>query len=113
MTRIEPRKSALSASVVAPSASNDGKSGNAGKGGVVDRPMTRDQAKLTVRISEDLLEEARSAFWQTGPQTGTRSLSAWVADAIAAKLERDRAAFNGGRRFDPVPAGEIPTGRRS
>lgn len=102
MSRPEPRMSALSGSPVAP---NPTQTGNAGK--------DRAYAKLTVRVPEDLIDEARTAFWTTSAHTSTRSLSAWVSEAIADKLEHDRDAFNGGRRFTPMPAGEIPTGRRS
>lgn len=97
--------SALSGSPVAPNPTQTGKTGNAGK--------DRAYAKLTVRVPEDLINEARAAFWTTSAHTSTRSLSAWMSEAIADKLERDRDAFNGGRRFTPMPAGEIPTGRRS
>ncbi|WP_277063073.1 hypothetical protein [Schaalia cardiffensis] len=102
MSRPEPRMSALSSSPVVPRSTH---TGNAGK--------DRTYAKLTVRVPEEVLEEARAAFWSTSAQTSTRSLSAWVVDAIEAKLDHNRNAFNGGRRFTPVPAGEIPTGRRS
>lgn len=105
MSRPEPRMSALSGSPVAPNPPKTGKTGNAGN--------SRAYGKLTVRVPEDVLDEARAAFWSTSAQTSTRSLSAWIVDAIEAKLERDRATFNDGRRFTPMPAGEIPTGRRS
>lgn len=69
--------------------------------------------KLTVRVDADIAGRARAAFWATAHLTGTRSLSEWVAEAIADKLQHSEATFNQGNPYTPVPTGTIPTGRRS
>lgn len=111
MTRPSPRMSALSTSVVAPRngtpqiASTAGANGNTGNASAF--------TKLTVRVPAELADEVRAAFWHTSAHTRTRSLSAWVTEALEAKLEHDREVFNGGAQFSPIQVGEIPTGRRS
>lgn len=113
MTRPSPRMSALSTSVVAPRngtpqiASTAGANGNTGNAGNASA-----FTKLTVRVPAELADEVRAAFWHTSAHTRTRSLSAWVTEALEAKLEHDRDVFNSGMRFDSLAAGEIPTGRR-
>ncbi|MCI7513481.1 hypothetical protein [Schaalia hyovaginalis] len=123
MNRPAPRMSALSSSVVAPHAGkthvasntslagNNGTTGTSGKTDIAGNADT--VTKLTVRVPAEVADEVRAAFWATSAHTQTRSLSAWVTDALEAKLERDRTAFNGGAQFSPIQAGEIPTGRRS
>lgn len=114
MTRPSPRMSALSPSVVAPRngtpqiASTAGANGNTGNAGNASA-----SAKLTVRVPAELADEVRAAFWHTSAHSRTRSLSAWVTEALEAKLEHDREVFNGGAQFSPIQVGEIPTGRRS
>lgn len=111
MTRPSPRMSALSTSVVAPLngtpqiASTAGANGNTGNASAF--------TKLTVRVPAELADEVRAAFWHTSAHTRTRSLSAWVTEALEAKLEHDRDVFNSGMRFDSLTAGSIPTGRRA
>ncbi len=100
MTRPEPRKSDLAGlSPITPPS----------------HPSTQTSSteKLTVRVDADIAGRARAAFWATAHLTGTRSLSEWVAEAIAEKLQRSETAFNQGNPYTPVPTGTIPTGRRS
>ena len=130
MTRPEPRMSALTVSPLPPTrnATNTGKTGidssngnartthNAGHAGNEGKPGRAESevfTKLTVRVPQELAEEARAAFWQTSAHTRIRSLSAWIACAIEDKLASDRDTFNGGAHFSPLPPGQIPSGRRS
>lgn len=69
--------------------------------------------KLTIRVDSDLAGRARSAFWSTAHTTGCRSLSEWISEAIADKIHTDEAEYNAGQPYQPMPAGTIPTGRRS
>lgn len=100
MTRPEPRKSDLAGlSPITPPT----------------RPSMQASSteKLTVRVDADIAGRARAAFWATAHLTGTRSLSEWVAEAIAEKLQHSESTFNQGNPYTPVPTGTIPTGRRA
>lgn len=109
--RPERRKSALSsgvASVIAPPP--------------VTREPTRvpvsapkavaETARLSIRVDAELLGQVRAAWWSTAVSTGTRSMSAWIIEALEEHLRRSEAEFNGGQPFTPLDAGEIPRGPR-
>lgn len=109
--RPERRKSALSsgvASVIAPPP--------------VTRESTRapvsapkavaETARLSIRVDAELLGQVRAAWWSTAVSTGTRSMSAWIIEALEEHLRRAEAEFNGGQPFAPLDAGEIPRGPR-
>lgn len=80
--------------------------------GAPAKASTSPKVKATFRLDADLMDQARAAFWQCGPQTGVSSLAEWVQEAIADKLARDMDTYNDGKPFTPVPTGRIPTGRR-
>lgn len=105
--RPTPRRSALAGtSPVTPAMT--------GKTGLPSVPSPTDAtSKITVQLDADLIGRARNAYWSTGHITRTRSFAAWVGQAIQSKLEADQDEYNGGEPFDPIEAGEIPTGRRS
>jgi len=132
----EPRKSRLSGlspltpappalqAVATTGHADDDTTGTAGTASLVSSagaaPSTPSRAadrgawdKITIRIDADLAGQARAAFWATSHLTGCRSFSDWVTEAIADKLARDSAAYNSGEPYTPVPAGNIPTGRRN
>jgi hypothetical protein len=102
--RPEPRRSSLSGlSPVSPTSTSQ-------------TPPPKTSAswdKITIRLDAELAGRARAAFWATAHVTGCRSLSEWVAQAIADKLAQQESEFNSGIPYAPVPAGTIPTGRRS
>ena len=121
MSRPAPRRSALAGTSVVTSrppveGSNDGKSGNTGNAGTPGNAALATQitthAKVSVRLPEEVASRARGAFWATGHLTGIKSLSEWVADAIATKLVTDEQRYNNGQPFPSIEPGEIPTGRR-
>lgn len=113
MSRPQPRTSALAGltpalpAMTSPAGKNkiNGDDVNASDSGKAD-------VKITITIAADIVGEARAAYWKTGHLTGTRSFSQWVAQAVETELAKARADFNGGKAFEILPAGRIPTGRR-
>lgn len=69
-------------------------------------------ARLSIRVDAKLLGQVRAAWWSTAASTGTRSMSAWIIEALEDHLRRSEAEFNGGQPFTPLDAGEIPRGPR-
>lgn len=69
-------------------------------------------ARLSIRVDAELLGQVRAAWWSTAASTGTRSMSAWIIEALKEHLRRAEAEFNGGQPFAPLDAGEIPRGPR-
>jgi hypothetical protein len=111
MARREPRRSDLAGlSPTAPA--RDTARTDATSAAIRANPGRREASKLTVYVATDLAGQARAAWWATSHLTGCRSFSDWVTEAIADKLARDSAAYNGGEPYVPVAAGNIPTGRR-
>lgn len=113
-TRPEPRKSPLTGlSPITPQ--NTAPPAPAPHTDAPARATTRSSSfdKLTIRVDSDLAGRARAAFWATAHITGCRSLAEWISEAIADKLTRQEDEHNAGTPYEPVPAGTIPTGRRS
>ncbi|MEJ5914247.1 ParB family protein, partial [Pseudokineococcus sp. 1T1Z-3] len=54
---------------------------------------------------------ARAAYNWTRANTGTRSFSDFIANAVMAEVERLEKEYNGGKAWAGMHAGEIPTGR--
>jgi len=54
---------------------------------------------------------ARAAYNWTRANTGTRSFSDFIANAVMAEVERLEKQYNGGRAWAGMHAGQIPTGR--
>lgn len=75
-------------------------------------PPAAETARLSIRIDAELLGQIRAAWWYTAATTGTRTMSAWVINALEAQLRRYEVEHNGGQPFSPVDAGEIPRGPR-
>mgnify|MGYP000845830779 CR=1 FL=1 len=75
-------------------------------------PPAAEMARLSIRIDAELLGQIRAAWWYTAATTGTRTMSAWVINALEAQLRRYEVEHNGGQPFSPVDAGEIPRGPR-
>ncbi len=124
LSPLTPAPPALQAIAANGHADDDDTTGTAGDASLASsagaarstRPRAAERAlwgKITIRINADLAGQARAAFWATSHLTGCRSFSDWVTEAIADKLARDSAAYNGGEPYSPVPAGNIPTGRRN
>ena len=75
-------------------------------------PDADEMARLSIRIPSHLLAQIRSAWWNTAAVSGTRTMSAWVIDALKVQLRAFEAEYNDGHPFPPVDAGEIPRGPR-
>lgn len=94
------------------------KTNNADKTGNADKTSNADKAdnvsieRVTFRVPSELIAEVRAAWWATSMATETRSVSAWLVEAIEEKIAADRQEFNGGQPFEPLGPGKIPTGRR-
>lgn len=73
----------------------------------------RGTSKLSVYVSTDIVERARTAWRRSGAVPGAQMLSwsGWVSRAIEQALLAAEEADNGGRPFEPTPAGMSPTGR--
>lgn len=117
MSRGQRRKSALdarAATVIAPASTPTpvAMPAPARSAGVREALEAGNLSRLTVRVPTVLLEEVRAAWWSTAQVTGTRSMSAWVVEALEAYLERAQVEHNGGQSFPRMGVGEIPTGRR-
>lgn len=61
--------------------------------------------------SADDIARARAAYSWTHNQEGHRSFSDFIAAAVMTEVERLEKVYNDGRPWEPVGAGEIPTGR--
>lgn len=75
-------------------------------------PPAAETSRLSIRIDAELLGQIRSAWWNTAAVSGTRTMSAWVIDALKVQLRAFEAEYNDGQPFPPVDAGEIPRGPR-
>lgn len=75
-------------------------------------PPAAETARLSIRMDAELLGQVRAAWWSTAVSTGTRSMSAWIIEALEEHLRRAEAEFNDGQPFTPLDAGEIPRGPR-
>lgn len=75
-------------------------------------PPAAETSRLSIRMDAELLGQVRAAWWSTAVSTGTRSMSAWIIEALEEHLRRAEAEFNGGQPFAPLDAGEIPRGPR-
>lgn len=110
--RPERRKSALSsgvASVIAPPPASPAATPVRA---AAPTPPAAETARLSIRVDAELLGQVRAAWWSTAASTGTRSMSAWIIEALEDHLRRAEAEFNGGEPFTPLDAGEIPRGPR-
>ena len=57
-------------------------------------------ARLSIRVDAELLGQVRAAWWSTAASTGTRSMSAWIIEALEEHLRSRRlmrARFHGGQ----------------
>lgn len=109
--RPERRKSALSsgvASVIAPPPV----ASEPARVPISAPKAVAETARLSIRVDAELLGQVRAAWWSTAASTGTRSMSAWIIEALEEHLRRAEAEFNGGQPFTPLDAGEIPRGPR-
>lgn len=109
--RPERRKSALSsgaASVIAPPPSTS----EPARMPITAPKAVPETARLSIRVDAKLLGQVRAAWWSTAASTGTRSMSAWIIEALEEHLRRTEVEFNGGQPFTPLDAGEIPRGPR-
>jgi len=90
----------------APVNSNTGKTGTAGNAsGAVTK-------KLTIRMDEDDLGRARSAWRLACANSGEYpSFTAWVVEQINTATRDVEIRLAGGHELAPTPAGVIPTGR--
>ena len=90
----------------APVNSNTGKTGTAGNAsGAVTK-------KLTIRMDEDDLGRARSAWRLACANSGEYpSFTAWVVEQINTATRDVEIRLAGGHELTPTPAGVIPTGR--
>ena len=75
-------------------------------------PPAVETARLSIRMDAKLLGQVRAAWWSTAASTGTRSMSAWIIEALKEHLRRTEDEFNGGQPFTPLDVGEIPRGPR-
>lgn len=75
-------------------------------------PPASETSRLSIRLDSALLAQIRSAWWNTAAVSGTRTMSAWVIDALKMQLRAFEAEYNDGHPFPPVDAGEIPRGPR-
>lgn len=109
--RPERRKSALSsgvASVIAPPPATS----EPARMPITAPKAVPETARLSIRVDAKLLGQVRAAWWSTAASTGTRSMSAWIIEALEEYLRRTEVEFNGGQPFTPLDAGEIPRGPR-
>ena len=81
-------------------------SGNAGNASIADERIV----KVTARVSADIAGRCRAAYIDGVLEGGPASFEAWIVEAMTAALAR--AEKKRGRRYEPLAADRIPTGRR-
>ena len=74
-------------------------------------PVNRKKEKVGYTVLESEANRTRAAFMHTRMDTGIRSLSDFIAAAVAKEVKRLEVKHNGGQSWIPMSAGEIPTGR--
>lgn len=90
-----------------------GGDGSRAGGAAASSRAVRGTSKLSVYVPTDIVERARTAWRRSGAVPGAQMLSwsGWVSRAIEQALLAAEEADNGGRPFEPTPAGMSPTGR--
>lgn len=111
-TRPARKKSALSAGPAAVIAPPPASPAATPARAAAPTPPAAETSRLSIRIDTELLGQIRSAWWNTAAVSGTRTMSAWVIDALKVQLRAFEAEYNDGHPFPPVDAGEIPRGPR-
>lgn len=98
MSKPKPRKSTLAGqSVTDPKPS---------------RPLAKtatEKQKITIYINPEISNTARGVYMARVSHGGPRSWSAWVEQAIAAKIEADLELLN--QMPEQAPPGTVPLGR--
>lgn len=104
--------SATGNSAIAGATPTGGDGSRAGRAAASSRAV-RGTSKLSVYVPTDIVERARTAWRRSGAVPGAQMLSwsGWVSRAIEQALLAAEEADNGGRPFEPTPAGMSPTGR--
>lgn len=67
--------------------------------------------KVSFYTEHEEVDRARGAYRATGAREGHLSWSEFLNAAVQAETKRLEAKYNGGKPFEPVSAGGIPTGR--
>lgn len=66
--------------------------------------------KFTIRLSGELMGRVRAAYLRDLTNGFSGSLSAWAAVSLESAVIQSEAAYNGGKHYQPIETGSIPTG---
>lgn len=66
--------------------------------------------KFTIRLSGELMGRVRAAYLRDLTNGFSGSLSAWAAASLESAVIQSEAAYNGGKHYQPIETGSIPTG---
>lgn len=66
--------------------------------------------KFTIRLSGELMGRVRAAYLRDLTNGFSGSLSAWAAASLESAVIQSEAAYNGGKHYQPIKTGSIPTG---
>lgn len=68
---------------------------------------------FTSCFTQDDAGGVRTAFLAAGPAEGYASVSDLIEKVILKEVRRLQRKYNGGKPWEPVPPGALPTGRRN
>lgn len=73
----------------------------------VETPRRADTQRWTLQMPVELVEKTRSAWMVDGVPRGIRNMSAWVAEVLAAEIDRVEKAHG---PLAKTPPGVVPSG---
>lgn len=106
------RKAAVTDPVIAGKAGNAGNTSNTGVASHASHTSTAGKAdtKFTIRLSGELMGRVRAAYLRDLTNGFSGSLSAWAAASLESAVIQSEDAYNGGKHYQPIETGSIPTG---